>query len=249
MRYFLEIAYNGSSYHGWQIQENANTVEAVLEDRLSKMLRQPVDLVASGRTDTGVHCRSQFAHFDLEKPLPIQDFLHKLNSFLPNDIAVLSLKEVKPDAHARFDAIRRTYEYLIITHKSPFWQGLAHQSKVDLDLEEMNYACKVLLGEHDFQAFCKTRVDVSHYLCEVMEAKWEKRGELLVFTIKANRFLRGMVRLVTGALLEVGDGNQAASFLTEILEKKEQGTKRFAVPAHGLYLKKVEYPNHVFLEN
>jgi len=246
-RYFVEVAYHGGGYHGWQVQPNALSVQQVLNEKLSTLLREPIEVVGSGRTDAGVHCQQQFAHFDTQTPLSPQNLKHRLNAFLPSDIAIGSIVPVKPDAHARFHAVNRRYEYLVTPNKSPFLTGLAYFLPKSLHLPSMNQAAALLPHHRDYQAFCKTHTDNKTFICEVTAAHWDNRGDLLVFNISANRFLRGMVRLLTGALLQVGMGQMSvADFERMILQKQQQGDRKTA-PAHGLYLAEVRYPSSVFI--
>ena len=245
MRYFLELAYRGSAYHGWQRQPNAVTVQEKVEDALAILLREPVEVVGAGRTDTGVHARQLFAHFDLEAELS-PDFVFKMNSVLPMDIAVRSLLKMKPEAHARFDALSRTYEYHVVLEKDPFSLESAYFLKRKPDLKKMNEAAKMLMEYSDFKCFSRSRTDVRTYTCRIEEAYWEKRGESLMFTIKADRFLRNMVRAVVGTLLEIGWGKLEIEELHQIIKSKNRSEAGASVPAHGLYLTKVEYPNNIF---
>jgi len=245
LRYFLELAYRGSAYHGWQRQPNAVTVQEKVEDALATLLREPVEVVGAGRTDTGVHARQLFAHFDLEAELS-PDFVFKMNSVLPMDIAVRSLLKMKPEAHARFDALSRTYEYHVVLEKDPFSLESAYFLKRKPDLKKMNEAAKMLMEYSDFKCFSRSRTDVRTYTCRIEEAYWEKRGESLMFNIKADRFLRNMVRAVVGTLLEIGWGKLEIEELHQIIKSKNRSEAGASVPAHGLYLTKVEYPNNIF---
>ena len=245
MRYFLELAYRGSAYHGWQRQPNAVTVQEKVEDALATLLREPVEVVGAGRTDTGVHARQLFAHFDLEAELS-PDFVFKMNSVLPMDIAVKSLHKMEQEAHARFDALSRTYEYHVVLEKDPFSLESAYFVKRKPDLKKMNEAAKMLMEYSDFKCFSRSRTDVRTYTCRIEEAYWEKRGESLIFTIKADRFLRNMVRAVVGTLLEIGLGKLEVEELHQIIKSKNRSEAGASVPAHGLYLTKVEYPNNIF---
>ena len=204
MRYFLEFSYNGKSYHGWQNQPNAISVQEVMENALSILLRNKTDIVGAGRTDSGVHAKQMFAHFDVNIPVDRDDLLHKLNSFLPADISIYNIHEVNDKAHARFDAVSRTYEYWITQCKNPFLSDYSYCMKSPLDIKKMNEVSKILFEYDDFQCFSKSRTDVKTYICHIMEANWRSDNEKLVFTIKADRFLRNMVRAIVGTLIEVG---------------------------------------------
>jgi len=247
MRYFFEISYSGTNYHGWQYQKNATGVQEVVENALSKLLREKISIVGSGRTDTGVHCIQQFFHADIEKKFDRGHVLQRLNAFLPADIVIKSILMVKPDAHARYDARTRVYEYRITRVKDPFLIDRAFYFFRDLDVPTMNRAAALLRGRHDFQCFSKVKTDVNHFICEVMQVGWNQKGELLVFTIAANRFLRGMVRAIVGTLLEVGTGKISIKEFQEIIQSKDRKRAGMNVPAEGLYLTKVKYPNKIYL--
>lgn len=247
MRFFFEIAYNGKNYSGWQSQLNAIGVQAVVEETLSKMFRASLKIQGSGRTDTGVHCEQQFFHVDIDKDFEEAGMVQKLNSFLPRDIAIRSIRKVKPDANARHSALDRTYQYRITTKKNPFLEGLAwHYFKV-IDVPAMNNAAEILLGEHDFECFSKVKTDVNHFLCEIKKAEWKRDEDRMEFTITANRFLRGMVRAVVGTLLDVGTGKIHMKEFQAIIHSKDRKRAGANVPAYGLYLTKVKYPPHVFI--
>ena len=245
MRYFLEIAYDGTRFHGWQVQPNALTVQEVLDDCLSKVLRQPVSSTGSGRTDTGVHASQQFVHFDVAQPLDAQQVIYRLNRILPNDIAAISLYKVPDDAHARFDAYARTYHYYITFAKNPFRRYHAYYHSRPLDIEQMNMAAALLLRHEDFTTFSKVKGDTTHYRCHIYEAVWQRQGEELVFTIKANRFLRGMVRLLVGTLVDVGRGKLTVQQFGQIIRSQDRSKSSGAAPAEGLFLAKVEYPGNI----
>ena len=205
MRYFLEFSYAGTNYHGWQRQPNAVSVQEVLEHALSTLLKETISLLASGRTDTGVHARQMFAHFDGKLSLEtFQQLVYQLNQFLPQDIVVHSLREVKAEAHARFDALSRSYEYHIALGKTPFGNSMHYRINQDLDLEAMNEAAAILLEYEDFECFSKSRTDVKTFLCDISYAQWSKTKNGYIFTITANRFLRNMVRAIVGTLIEIG---------------------------------------------
>lgn len=247
MRYFFEIAYHGGHYHGWQSQHNAIGVQTVVENVMSKILRTPVQIVGSGRTDTGVHCEQQFFHTDLSAELDPDQLLLNLNSFLPGDIAIKSIKPVRSDASARYDAVERTYRYEITRVKNPFRQGLSWHYFKALEIENMNKAAALLLGEHDFECFSKVKTDVNHFLCEVKKAGWVEKSDRLIFTISANRFLRGMVRAIVGTLLDVGTGKITQEEFAAILQGRDRKRAGANVPAQGLYLERVKYPSRIFI--
>jgi len=248
MRYFFEIAYHGASYNGWQSQQNAVGVQAIVEQTMSKMLRTEVHITGSGRTDTGVHCEQQFFHVDLGGEVDADSMIVRLNSFLPQDIAIKSIHRVKDDASARYDAIERTYRYQITRVKNPFLQGLSWYYFKALEIENMNRAAAFILGEHDFKCFSKVKTDVNHFVCEVKKAGWTERGNDLIFTISANRFLRGMVRAIVGTLLDVGTGKITQKEFVSIIESKDRKRAGSNVPALGLYLEKVKYPARIFVK-
>ncbi len=245
MRYFFEITYSGTNYHGWQFQENATGVQEVVEDALTKLLGEKVGIVGSGRTDTGVHCVQQFFHADINKEFDFAHLLRRLNSFLPMDIMIRRIVRVNSDAHARYDARARTYQYKITRMKDPFLAGRAFYFFRDLDLQTMNRAAALLEGVHDFESFSKVKTDVNHFICDVTAASWNQKGDLLVFTITANRFLRGMVRAVVGTLLDVGTGKITVKQFQSIIQGKDRKRAGMNVPAEGLYLMRVKYPRKI----
>lgn len=246
-RYFIRLAYNGSNYNGWQVQPNAPTVQAELEKALSLIIRKETEIVGCGRTDTGVHASDYYAHFDFEQGIgDTAELVYKLNKFLPHDIAIKEIAEVNADAHARFSATQRVYEYKIVRQKNPFTQGLAYYYFGNLDIDAMNKAAVLLLTVKDFKAFSKAHTDVKTTLCDVTFAQWEVKGDVLVFTISANRFLRNMVRAVVGTLLEVGRGKLTIDGFTQIINSLERSEAGDSAPAEGLYLSKIIYPQSVF---
>ncbi len=247
-RYFLELAYNGLRYHGWQIQPNAITVQQVLNDCISKMLRENINVVGCGRTDTGVHASYFVAHFDCtNENLDCDRFCHKLNRFLPKDIAVFSLQKVESEVHSRFSAKSRTYEYHIITQKSPFIFDYALLIPYELDFQKMNEAAATLFDYVDFTSFSKLHTDVKTNNCKVSFAKWEWKTDKWVFTIKADRFLRNMVRAIVGTLIEVGEGKLTVDGFKKIIEQKDRSKAGTSAPAHALYLMDIKYPESDFI--
>ncbi|MFT0716033.1 tRNA pseudouridine(38-40) synthase TruA [Flagellimonas lutimaris] len=248
MRYFIQFSYFGKAYHGWQNQPNAITVQEVLEKALSTLLREKIEVLGAGRTDAGVHARQMFAHFDFE-PIPdIEDLVYRLNAFLPDDIAVQGIHQVADDAHARFDAMERTYEYWLVKEKDPFLFDHAHFVKHPLDVDAMNQAAKILLQYTDFECFSKSNTDVKTYNCDIRKAHWKIDEDKWVFNIAADRFLRNMVRAVVGTLLDVGMGKMQAEDIHNIIASKDRGEAGVSVPAKGLYLTKVSYPKEIFDE-
>lgn len=245
MRYFIQFSYNGKNYFGYQIQPKEISVQEVIEKALSTLLKERVSIVGAGRTDTGVHAKNMYAHFDFEAALP-HGFAERLNRFVPMDISVQRIFEVPLEAHARFDATYRTYEYKVSLNKDPFSldQALQHYKR-PLDVEKMNQAAKILLEYEDFESFAKVGADNKTFLCQVTEAQWRKEGELLIFRISANRFLRNMVRSIVGTLLEVGTGKREVEDLHPIIQKKDRGAAGTSAPAHGLSLIEVGYPEGI----
>ncbi|WP_291727106.1 tRNA pseudouridine(38-40) synthase TruA [Bernardetia sp.] len=251
MRYFLEVAYEGTNFHGWQAQKNTpKTVQGSIENALSKILRIETPIVGSGRTDTGVHCRKQFAHFDTEKEVSTKDLKHRMNSFLPPQIAIANILPVKDTAHARFDAFSRTYHYHLLLEKNPFLINQAHTHRKQLDFEKMNKTAEILLKYTDFESFSKVKTQVNNFECNISKAVWTKEVENGIefyrFTISANRFLRGMVRAVVGSLFLVGEGKIEISDFEQIILDKNRKSAGSAVPAEGLFLVDVEYPKEIF---
>ncbi|MEL6607152.1 MAG: tRNA pseudouridine(38-40) synthase TruA, partial [Bacteroidota bacterium] len=243
-RYFLQIAYRGTHYHGWQVQQNAITVQGVIQAGLAQVLRSKVPIVGSSRTDTGVHAQQQFAHVDLATNLNIDQLNYQLNAVLPPDIAIEAIRPVMPEAHARFDAIARTYLYTIVRAKSPFQRETSHWLRGDLDVTQMNEAAAILCQKQDFQSLCKARPVDHHFLCNVMEACWLVQKGQLIFCIKANRFLRSMVRLIVSLLLRVGQETLSLSDFEAFIDKKQRDLSMSLVPARGLALTEVVYPEH-----
>lgn len=248
MRYLFEISYLGTHYNGWQSQLNATGIQQLVEKALSTILRTPTAIVGSGRTDTGVHCVQQFFHADIEKEFEVEKLILQLNSFLPADVAIRGIRQIKPDASARYDAVERTYEYHITQVKNPILVERAFFYFKEVDVPTMNRAAALLVGTHDFQCFSKVHTDVNHFMCDLKKAQWNQKDDLLVFTITANRFLRGMVRAVVGTLLDVGTGKTSVAEFQKILKGKDRKKAGMNVPSEGLYLMKVKYPEKIFLK-
>lgn len=244
-RYFFHIAYAGTHYHGWQVQENAHSVQGALIDAFKSILgiENPA-IMGCGRTDTGVHAKSFYFHMDLEQPLPfdLDQLVYKLNAVLPKDIVIYSATRLHDDAHARFDAVSRTYEYHMHTVKDPFSQNFSTFYSKNCDAQLMNIACQYLIGKRDFTSFSKLHTDTHTNICEVYEAYWEQVDDKLVFTISANRFLRNMVRAVVGTLLEVGEEKQPPEHIEKVLNAKDRSAAGASAPADGLFLSKIKYP-------
>lgn len=245
MRYFIEFSYKGTNYHGWQIQPNAITVQEVLENRLSTLLKTPIQVTGAGRTDTGVHAKQMFAHTDLDYPEP-NILKNKLNRFLPDDIAVHQIIPVKEDAHARFDALSRTYEYYIFTQKNVFATENAWLMPYSLDINAMNEAAKQLFLYEDFTSFARLHTDTKTNICKIYSAIWEQNGDELKFTICADRFLRNMVRAIVGTMVEVGKGKINITDFKQIIEKKGRNFAAASAPAQGLFLAHIAYPPDLF---
>ena len=246
MRYFLEFSYRGTAYHGWQRQPNAVSVQERLEECVSLLLGGTIELVGAGRTDAGVHAKKMVAHFDVEVDLP-ENFVSRLNAFLPRDIAVFKVYLVKPEAHARFDALSRTYKYHVIQYKDPFSNDAAHWVQTRLDFNAMNKAAKYLIGSKDFKCFSRSNTDVKTFTCDVREAIWTFEGEAWVFTITADRFLRNMVRAVVGTLLLVGKERLNPEGVNDIIKSRDRANAGPSVPAKGLYLTEIIYPQSLII--
>lgn len=246
-RFFLEIMYDGTNYHGWQVQPNSTTVQEQVEKALSTVLGQKINVMGAGRTDTGVHAKQFFAHFDCNLTLRNKDIVHRLNSFLSSDISVKSLKKVIKDAHCRFDATSRTYEYIIHTSKNPFYKNRACFFYKPLDIDLMNFAAQYLFDFTDFTSFSKLHTQTKTNNCSIKKAVWENVDDTLLFTIESDRFLRNMVRAIVGTLLDVGQGKTTPDDFIKIIESKDRSKAGTSVPAHALYLTHVSYPNEVWL--
>ncbi|MDD4637470.1 MAG: tRNA pseudouridine(38-40) synthase TruA, partial [Bacteroidales bacterium] len=241
---------DGSRYCGWQIQPNGLSVQTVLENSLAVLLRVATPVTGAGRTDAGVHAKLMVAHFDAIHSVDTSWLMQKLNSILPPDIAVSKILEVKGDAHARFDALRRTYEYWMTPVKSPFNRQWACRYYAPMDFDRMNEACKILMEYTDFTSFSKLHTDVKTNECVIYRVEWTERADdLHVFTIQANRFLRNMVRAITGTLIEVGKGKLSCEGFREVIEKKDRCAAGSSMPAHALYLTGIEYDKALFLSD
>lgn len=246
LRYFIDLAYDGTRYHGWQSQKNAISVQDTLNEALGLLLGEAIETVGSGRTDTQVHALQQIAHFDITKRIHPEKIRDKLNSYLPRDISIQRIWEVEPSVHARFDAIRRCYEYKITTIKDPFLIQKAYYFRKKIDLDLMNQAAEILKSTHDFQSFSRVKTEVNHFICEVSSSVWEKVDEMIIFSVCADRFLRGMVRALVGTMLDIGTGKTTIPEFKQIIQKKDRKAAGRAVPSHGLYLKSVSYPDHIY---
>jgi len=246
MRYFIDISYKGTSYHGWQIQKNAHTLQAEIENALFRLLGVQTPIMASGRTDAGVHAKQQIAHFDTAEAIDIERLKYRLNRYFARDIVINSIVEVKPDAHARFNATERAYEYYVNQNKNPFLQELSYYFPKPLNVDLMNQAASKLLGVQDFESFSKVKTDVNNFICNITRAEWQIENDSLVFHVTANRFLRGMVRALVGTLLEVGLEKITVEDFKKIIEQKDRTAAGDAAPPKGLFLSKVTYPSSLY---
>ncbi len=241
-RYFISISYDGTAYHGWQVQPNGHSVQAELQRCLSTLLREEIAVTGAGRTDAGVHARCMVAHFDIEQPIDEGQLTYKLNRILPRDISVQKVWEVANDLHARFSAVSRTYHYYIHTQKDPFLRSYSCELHYSLDFAKMNEAAACLLQYEDFGAFCKSHADVKTTLCQVTQARWVQQSSYSwYFEISANRFLRNMVRAVVGTLIDVGRGRLPVEDFCKVVEGKKRTDAGESMPAHALFLEDVSY--------
>ena len=247
-RYFIQLSFKGTHFHGWQNQDNAPTIQGTLEKSLAVLLHHPLTVTGAGRTDTGVHAKFYVAHFDVEKIIDEPGkFIYQLNNILPEDIAIQKIVPVSTLSHARYSAISRTYEYRILLSKNPFEKEYALVLFHEPDLHLLNEASKLLFDYTDFTSFCKLHSDNKTNTCKIIEACWLKDNHKLVFKIKANRFLRNMVRAIVGTMLDVGFHKKTLSEFKKIIEARDRSKAGTSAPAHGLYLVDIEYPNDVFL--
>jgi len=245
LRFFIELSYNGSAYHGWQNQPNAISVQEVLEESLSTLLKEKIAIVGAGRTDTGVHAKQMFAHFDILTKFSLEKLKYKLNSFLPKDIAVHDIFIVNNEAHARFDAISRTYIYRISSYKNVFSYNNSYYFKKELDVDKMNEAAKILFNYEDFKCFSRSNSDVKTFNCNILKAAWTFETNELVFKIRADRFLRNMVRAIVGTMINIGTGKIEVGQLHDIIKSKDRSQAGASVPGYALYLTKIEYPKTI----
>ena len=245
MRYFVFFAYNGAGYHGWQSQPNALTVQQEMEQAFETLLQEPIALTAAGRTDAGVHASFMVAHFDTSNSLP-ENLCFLLNQYLSDAISIDRIQNVSDSAHARFDALSRTYQYTISSVKNPFRYPYQYYIKGSLDLSQMNASAALLLEYEDFECFSKVNTDVKTFMCQIEKAHWERHENQYIFTIKANRFLRNMVRAIVGTLIEIGQGKRTLDSLHKTLRSKDRSQAGYSVPAHALFLTDIEYPKTLF---
>lgn len=251
MRYFLRFAYDGTAFHGSQRQPNGVTVQETMEQALALIFREEIQLTFAGRTDAGVHAHEMYAHFDIgdeEMRREGERLVFRLNGILPDSIAIFDIYPVKENAHARFDAVRRTYEYHIIDHKDPFLCKQATRVRPGLDFAAMNESAKLLIGKQDFASFCRTNTDVKTTICDLKQAEWKELDNgHAVFTISADRFLRNMVRAVVGTLFEIGRGKMTKEQFAEVITQHNRCAAGDSAPAEGLFLTHIEYPEEIFL--
>lgn len=242
MRYFITFSYDGTAYHGWQIQPHSVTVQEELQKALSTLMRKPMEVVGAGRTDTGVHARKMIAHFDHDEVLDCPQLVYKLNKLLPRDIAVQHVEPVADDMHARFSAKSRTYHYYVHLDKNPFLRSYSWQVYGNPDFELMNRAARVLMEYKDFTSFSKVNTDTKTNDCTITEARWDRvREDQWRFTVTANRFLRNMVRAIVGTLMEVGRGRMTIEQLRSVIEAKDRCRAGDSVPGNALFLVEVLY--------
>jgi tRNA pseudouridine38-40 synthase len=245
LRYFAELSYLGKNYHGWQIQPNAISVQEVVQKSLSTILRTPIEVVAAGRTDAGVHASQMFIHFDTEVNIDSEVYCYKMNALLPADIVFHKIFLVNKEAHTRFDAIKRSYEYRILLGRSPFTTDTEWQINQQLNVDAMNQAAKYLLDFTDFKCFSRSKTDVRTYNCDITRAEFVINRNQLTFYISADRFLRNMVRAIVGTLYAVGLGKMTPENIKEIINSKERSNAGASAPAHGLFLTEIIYPENI----
>ncbi len=239
--YKLIIQYDGTAYSGWQIQKNQMTVQQKITDSIETILKEKVNLIGSGRTDTGVHALGQTANFRTEQEIDPYRFIYSLNSILPNDISILKIDKAAEDFHSRFDAKKRAYIYVLSGYKSPFYNNYSYFYHYDIDCSRLNKLSESLLGRQDFSSFSKKNTDIKNKVCKIYEAHWRKTGVLFLFYISADRFLHGMVRAITGTLLYALKNNPGNDFIAQVIDSKDRAAASEAVPAKGLFLYKVKY--------
>lgn len=248
-RYFIFISYKGTSYHGWQVQPNSVTVQEILDEALSTILNEKIATIGAGRTDTGVHAQFFCAHFDSNSQdlLNIKNLIFKLNQYLPSDISVNTIKKVLPDANARYSAISRTYKYYISRIKDPFSENSSWHLYGEMDITSMNKACDILMNHTDFTSFSRLHSGAKSNICRIYSAEWEESGPRLIFTIKADRFLRNMVRAIVGTMVEIGFMKMDLKEFEMIILAKDRCKAGMSAPSQGLFLVDIEYPEEIFL--
>ena len=248
MRYFLDIAYRGTAFHGWQIQPNAITVQEEINRALSTLLQLETECLGSGRTDAGVHASQQIAHFDIYQKLDTSRFQYKLNALLPYEISIQGIRQVKEEAHARFDAVSRSYQYHIHKLKNPFKTGLSYLFSRPVDVQKIGEATQLIKSWENFQAFSKVHTDVKTFNCTIHHIDWSESNDSHVFSVSANRFLRGMVRAMVGTLLEIGQNKLSVADLELVLKSGVRSNAGRSAPPEGLFLSAVEYPKDIYLD-
>ena len=246
MRYFLEVSYKGTNYSGFQSQKNANTIQAEVEKALKILLKEEIQLTGSSRTDAGVHALQNYFHFDIKSELSTR-LLYNLNSILPSDIAIKSLQKVKDDAHCRFDAVMREYKYYVYQKKDPFLENSAYYFPYKLDLGLMQNAATIIKEYSDFTSFSKRNTQVKSFVCDIHESNWTVERECFVYQVKANRFLRGMVRALASTMLQIGRNKANIDLFRNIIESKDCTLANFSAPPHGLFLVQVVFPGNYFI--
>lgn len=246
-RYFMELAYDGTNYHGWQKQPHSISVQEVIEDGLKKMLREDIRIQGAGRTDTGVHAAYMVAHFNYSGTLDIEHLIYRLNRWIPKDIAIYDIKPVQETAHARFHATKRSYEYHFLLRPDPFQVNQAYVLFREPDFKLMEQAASILLEYKDFECFSRVNTDVKTFICDLTEARFQYKDHKVIFHITANRFLRNMVRAIVGTLLEIGYGKRTVESMHDIIASKDRSQAGASAAASGLFLTKIEYPKELFL--
>ena len=249
MRYFIFFSFNGKKFHGWQKQINANSVQEIMEESLSLIIKKQIKLTGAGRTDAGVHAKTMVAHFDLEDQIDDNNkLINLLNKFHGSDIFILDIKKVKNDSHARFSALSRTYQYHISFVKNPFNYDFEYYISVKPDLTDMKKATKILTKVKDFESFSKKGSDVNNFLCKIYDANWTKVENGLLFNIESNRFLRNMVRSIVGTILDVGLKKINMDEFIKIIKSKKRSNAGFSVPPNALFLKNIKYHKSIFIK-
>ncbi len=244
-RYFMQLAYKGTNFYGWQRQKKQITVQQSLERALSTALREQITVMGAGRTDSGVHAKFYVAHFDAESAFDPAQLVKRINGLTPPDIYVHKIFEPPVKAHARFDALSRTYKYFVHTRPNPFIEEFSCYVYKRLDYEKMQQAAQVLFDYEDFKAFSKAHSGTRHYLCKIYESRWERQDDKLIYTVKANRFLRNMVRAIVGTLLDIGYGRYTIDDMRRIIEARDRKAASVSAPANGLFLVDIEYPEEI----
>ncbi len=245
-RFFIRMAYNGKRFHGWQLQKGVATVQQAVNEALSKLLGIEINVTGCGRTDTGVHASEFYAHFDYHENISddnLGKYIFRMNQMLGREIAIYDIYQVNDNAHARFDAVSRTYHYRIARKKNPFQADYSYYLFGDLDVDLINKACDILKSYQDFECFSKVNTDANTFFCDIYDARWREKSSILTFEIRANRFLRNMVRAIVGTMLDIGKHKITLSDLRKIIESKNRSEAGYSVPAHGLFLVGVEYPD------